>query len=117
MLSGDIRDEQGCADSKPSNVAAGQEVIRGSALLERKIKSNGKHHTEIQPDDDKICRGKNFVSKVRIHDVRLRRRSIRKSNHDCQSRCMQLVALMQTISTHSHEQRLEQSHLLFCGMC
>ena len=44
-------------DEKPSDIAAGEKVIGGGALLTREVQADRKDHQEIHPDDDQIDRG------------------------------------------------------------
>src|SRR6267378_4863018 len=54
MLRGDIRYEQGCADEKPSDIAAGEEIVFGRAFLPGKIHADPEDDGEIDPNDDEI---------------------------------------------------------------
>src|SRR5260370_20285731 len=59
MLRGDIRYEQGCADEKPSNIAAGEEVFFRTALLQGEIQADAEDDGEIHPNDYDVecCEG------------------------------------------------------------
>src|SRR5580700_2271627 len=54
MLGGNIRNEQGGADEKPSDVAAGEEIFFGAALLQGKIQADAEDDGEIDADNDEI---------------------------------------------------------------
>src|SRR5229473_1887805 len=54
VLRGNIRYEQGGANEKPSNIAAGQEVVFRAAFLQRKIHADPENDREIYPDDHEI---------------------------------------------------------------
>src|SRR6202011_5751781 len=56
VFGGDIGYEQRRADEEPTNVAAGKEIIFGSALLAREVHADAKHDGEIDPDDDEVYR-------------------------------------------------------------
>jgi len=62
MLRGDIRYEQGCADEKPSNIAAGEEIVFGGSFLPGKVHADPEDDGEIDPDDDEIGSRKGSVS-------------------------------------------------------
>src|SRR5271169_3425567 len=59
MLRGNIRYEQGCADEKPSNIAAGKKIVFRGAFLQGKVQADPKHNREIDSDNDEIegCEG------------------------------------------------------------
>src|SRR5260370_24382957 len=54
MLRGDIRYEQGCADEKPSNITAGEEIVFGGPFLPGKVHADPENDGKIDPDDDEI---------------------------------------------------------------
>ena len=54
MLRGNIRYEQGCANEKPSYVAAREEIILRSAFLSGKVHANAEDDGEIDSDYHKI---------------------------------------------------------------
>src|SRR6267143_3314433 len=54
VLRGNIRYEQGCADEKPSDIAAGEEIVFGRAFLPGKIHADPEDDGEIDPNDDEI---------------------------------------------------------------
>src|SRR5260370_39988450 len=62
MLRGDIRYEQGCADEKPSNITAGEEIVFGGPFLPGKVHADPEDDGKIDPDDDEIGSRKGSVS-------------------------------------------------------
>jgi len=54
VLGGNIRNEERGSDEKPSNVAAGEEIIFGGAFFQGKIQADPENDGEIDADDDEI---------------------------------------------------------------
>ncbi len=54
MLSGNIRYEQGSADEKPSNIAAGEKIAFGVAFLHGKVQADAENDCEVDADDHEI---------------------------------------------------------------
>src|ERR1700756_2660091 len=73
MFGGDIGNEQGCADEKPSDIAARKKVIFGSTFLPREVHADAKNDGEIDPDDDEVYRCQ----------VAVRDRDLRRKQHLC----------------------------------
>jgi len=59
MLGGNIRYEQRCADEKPSDIAAGEEVFFRTSFLQGKVQADAEDDGEIDSNDDEIegCEG------------------------------------------------------------
>src|SRR5258708_16677121 len=64
MLGGDIRYEQGCADEKPSNIAAGEEIVFGGPFLLGKVHADAEDNGKIDSDDDEIRSRKGPVTNL-----------------------------------------------------
>src|SRR5882672_1847729 len=57
MFGGNVRNKQGGADEKPTDVAASQKVVFGGSFSSRKIHPDAKHDREVDPDDHEIQGG------------------------------------------------------------
>src|SRR6266852_6275665 len=54
VLRGNIRNEQGSAYKKPSNIAAREKIVFRSSFLHRKVHADSEDNGEIDPDDHEI---------------------------------------------------------------
>ncbi len=64
MLGRDVRNKQRCPYGKPSDVAAGQKIIRRSAFLTRKVEADGEDNNKVDCNDRNIDPSESFVGEV-----------------------------------------------------
>src|SRR5437868_11511391 len=120
MFCGDIRNEQRSANRKPSDIAAGEEIIFTGAFFAGKIKTNSENHDEVDTNDGEV----NWSERSVGYRLRLQHRSQARQareNHsgaprysNRQSIPMRRISRMQRRLPPAHRRSVAQKYRAEC---